>query len=218
MRSSSTARRRSRAWRSCGSLAEEGLGADVSTLGELRFARRAGRRGRAARRARQQQVATRSSPQPPKRACVRRPRLASRSSSARVRPASSGCSSASRRDRGGHPRVDPDGPRRLEVRRPAGGGARARAARVDGLHVHVGSQLLGTLRRARRSRGSTGSSTRPAGRRGRRPRRRARRSDAPDETAPSIDGYVGTAARRRSPWSARVILEPGRSLVGRRRA
>ena len=37
-------------------LGEEGIGADVSTLGELRFARRAGLDGRPDRRAREQQV------------------------------------------------------------------------------------------------------------------------------------------------------------------
>ena len=55
-RSSSTGRRRSRTSRCMRLLAEEGIGADVSTLGELAFAQRAGIAGRPHRRPRQQQV------------------------------------------------------------------------------------------------------------------------------------------------------------------
>ena len=131
-------------------LAAEGLGADVSTLGELELALLAGlpgerlvvhgnnksdeelrgsRRGRRALRGRR---------------CPRRGRARRRGrSSAHPRAGHAG-------GRGRHASFDPDGARGVEVRPAAGGrpgGARrAREAGLEtaGVHVHIGSQLMDT--------------------------------------------------------------------------
>jgi diaminopimelate decarboxylase len=88
------------------------------------------------------------------------------------------------------------------------------APHVDGLHVHVGSQLLGTAS-ARETiawlngflelAGWTPDVVDLGGGLG--------VPTLPGETAPSIDEYVGTLLGALA-VDARVILEPGRSLVG----
>ena len=155
--------------------AEEGLGADVVSLGELAFARAAGidgtrlfvhgnaksdeelraacgrrRNGRARRRGR---AGARGS-------CGRR---------ARARPGDP-------RRRGGYARGDPDGSPRLEVRtaRRCGdarcsSGLCALGLDVAGLHVHVGSQLADTAAHAEtieppRARSRRAAATSSAGR------------------------------------------------------
>ena len=77
-------------------LAEEGLGADVSTLGELAFAQPGRDRGRAAARAREQQVG-RGAARGGRGRRARRPRRARRARRARPPPACAASSSASRR-------------------------------------------------------------------------------------------------------------------------
>ena len=214
--------------------AEEGLGADVSTLGELELARRAeipGERlvvhgnnksdeelraaAEAERGARRARRAGRG------RACGRG------RSAPRPRPRDG-------RHRGGHARVDPHRAPRLEVRPPAGRGARraapGQAAGLDaaGLHVHIGSQLLDTQAArmtvewlaafAADCRAELGG-WEPAvvdlgGGLGVR--------HVPDEQAPSVEDFVGELLRRlEHAWELHglrrplVVLEPGRSLVGR---
>ena len=76
-------------------LAEEGLGADVSTLGELAFARRAGIEGDRLRRPREQQVGRGAALPPPTRAGSSSSTRSTRWSGRR-RPGCGACSSASR--------------------------------------------------------------------------------------------------------------------------
>ena len=190
-------------------LAEEGLGADVSTLGELAFAQRAGIDGRAAvvhgnnksdeelargrrgRRARRPRRARRARARGRRRRAPRpRPRHAGR--------------------RGRDARGDPHRAPRLEVRarrgRRARGGRAARAAGLDveGLHVHVGSQLADVrahLRGGRRCSPSspTAAATSSAG------RRRSSTSAAAsgsatsqDEPEPPVEELVRAVAARSS--------------------
>ena len=96
-------------------LAEEGIGADVSTLGELRFARGGGPHRRPARLPREQQV-RRGARGGRRGRRARRRRLAR---GGRPRPRGGRRPNPDPRhprDRGRHPRVDPHGPPRLEVR------------------------------------------------------------------------------------------------------
>ena len=138
-------------------LAEEGVGADVSTLGELAFAQAAGDSRRAARLPRQQQVG-RGAARRGRGGRARRARRAGRGGGggrgrreARARAPDAG-------RRGGHAPLDPDGARGVEVRPRA----RRRRARDRARARSSGS----------RSRASTSTSARSS--RGRRERARAR--------------------------------------------
>ncbi len=144
-------------------LAEEGLGADVSTLGELAFARAAGLERRPAGRPRQQQVrrgaAARGRARRARRArCARRARARRGGRRlARADPRHSGC-------RRGHARGDPNRPPRLEVRsRPGPGARRSRTrAQAAGLAVEglprargvAARRCAGTRARDRAARGA----------------------------------------------------------------
>ena len=128
-------------------LAEEGLGADVSTLGELAFARRAGIEGERLvvhgnNKSDEELAAAAEAGALVVLDALDEPERAARGGRApRARAGHT-------RGRGGDARGDPDGPPRLEVRARPGRRARGRpAARelgldVAGLHVHVGSQLV----------------------------------------------------------------------------
>ena len=111
-------------------LAEEGIGADVSTLGELRFAQAAGIAGERPRRARQQQVRRGARARPP-RPARSSSSTRSRRSTARARPASRARSiRVTPGHRGRHARDDPHRPPRLEVRPDARRRARGAAPRA----------------------------------------------------------------------------------------
>ena len=128
-------------------LAEEGLGADVSTLGELEFARRAGIGGDRIARPRQQQVG-RGARSRCRRWRARRARRARRAASAPRRPVSVACSSASRREstprrtRRSAPATAARSSASMPTTRSTRCGARGTpGSTFEGLHVHVGSQL-----------------------------------------------------------------------------
>ena len=87
-------------------LAEEGIGADVSTLGELAFARAGRHQGRAARRARQQQV-RRGAARRRRGRCTRRPRRARRACARGSRRCAASARARDARRRGRDPRGDP---------------------------------------------------------------------------------------------------------------
>jgi diaminopimelate decarboxylase len=194
-------------------LVEEGLGADVSTLGELRFAQRAGVQGErlvvhgnnksdaelaAASDAAAAYVVLDSTEELGRARAVGIERML-----VRVTPGIEADTHAAVRT--GHVTskfgVAPDD-------------ARAIAGEVDGFHVHIGSQLL-ALEAARETiawinrfvselerppraldiGGGLGVATQPG------------------ETAPSIPDFVGTLLDDLD-VDARLVLEPGRSLVG----
>ena len=214
-------------------LAAEGLGADVSTLGELAFARARRDPGRAARRARQQQERRGAARRGRGGRALRRARRARRGRAGAPPPA---CARVLVRVT---PGIEAD---THEAIRTAHHGskfglppdealeaiARARKAglEVAGLHVHIGSQLLDPRAGARRR--STGSPASP------RVPRRARL----DAAVVDLGGGLGDPLRRgeraardrrvrrhaaragsrtagpHATAAPQVILEPGRSLVG----
>ena len=233
-RSSSTGRRRSRTSPLMRLLAEEGLGADVSTLGELAFARRAGIEGGAPRRARQQQVGRGACAPPPSAGALvvldaldepaRAAAAGVRRVLVRVTPGVEAETHEAIRTghHGSKFGLAPDDA--LEAVRRA---RASRARRSKGLHVHVGSQLADArahlaavelarrLRRAlpRRARLDAGA-RRPRRRLRRPPRRRtspSRRSRARRARSPAQSRASGRRAACPGP---RLIVEPGRSLVG----
>ena len=215
-------------------LAEEGLGADVSTLGELAFARACRDRGRAAlvhgnnksdeelraaadgRRARR--------PRRARRARARR----RRGRAPRPRPRHAG-------RRGRDARVDPHRPPRLQVRARRGRRARgaSRAALARGLDVRGPARPRRLAARAT----SRAPAHDRAARRVRRPlpdelelaaARRSTSAAASGSATSRRAGAGGRGARahgrgrgrarlaRRVVWTRRgLIVEPGRALVGR---
>ena len=193
--------------------AEEGLGAEASTLGELAFAQRAGDRRRRRSCWTETTRRTRSCAAAAEAGClvvldapddVERAAAARRAARARARDAG---------HRRRHALGDRDRPPRLEVRADAGAGVRddralrrARAGRRQGLHVHIGSQLLGRRRGAdghrlaRRVRRRLPHGARlDAGRR--RPRRRARHPLHGGGPAAAVETFV------------RALLERARARV-----
>ena len=203
-------------------LAEEGAGADVSTLGELAFAQAAGIPGerlvfhgnnksgdelRAAAEAGALVVLD----APGEAAASGR-----RGREARDRPPDAG-------RRGRHAPLDPDGARGVEVRPRARCRAEREIARahalglaVEGVHIHVGSQLgrvdesVLALERVLAFSSGFGLDDRASidlgGGLGVRHNR--------DEQLPSVAEFVGPLVER-IPEGVTPILEPGRSLVGR---
>ncbi len=152
---------------------------------------------------------------------ARRPRRARSSCSTRSRRSTARARGRRRaharprhaRHRGRHARGDPDGPPRLEVRaharRRARGARAARAGDREGLHVHIGSQLRDSRRRARRGRLDRRRSPRvpapsSAGRRGRSTSAAASASPRPpSERELPIAEFAGDARRASSSAPAR---------------
>ena len=194
-------------------LAEEGIGADVSTLGELRFAQRAGVEGRrivvhgnnksaaelaAAAEAQAAYVVLDSVEELERARAAGIERML-----VRVTPGIEADTHESIRTGHAGSKFGVAPEEALEL-----------APHVDGLHVHVGSQLLGTasaretlawLNRFLADAGWSPEVIDLGGGLG--------VPTLPGQTAPSIDEYVRTLLGQLA-VDARVILEPGRSLVG----
>ena len=229
-RSSSTGRRRSRRSRCCALLAEEGLGADVSTVGELEFALRRRDRRRAPGRARQQQGGRAPPAAPPTPGALIVARLARR-----ARPRAG----ARRRTLPVRvtPGIEADTHEAVKTAHhgskfglPPDDAVEALAADAggEGLHVHVGSQLHALRRLA--DDGRLGRGLRRPAARGARAGRRGRSTSAAgwacgtcstsrrSRSTSSWAGLVGELARafqlQGLPAPA-LILEPGRSIVSR---
>ena len=211
-------------------LREEGLSVDVASGGELHIALRGRLRPGAHPHARQQQDRGRARATPFDAGVghlildsfdeiERAERLLDRAAG-RADPGHA-------RDQALHPRLRPDRPARLEVRlrargragraRRSSGCARPTHLELVGLHAHIGSQIFELEPYARAIEvlaeladlDGAGCSTSAAG---------SASPTRPTDEPPSIEDYVDVKVARRaarsSTRSPRILIEPGRSLVG----
>ena len=211
-------------------LAEEGIGADVSTLGELRFAEAAGLGGERLVVPREQQV-RRGARGGRRGRCARRRSTRSRRSTVPAPPASTrtlirvtpGIEADTHESiRTGHHGskfgLTPNDS--LEALR--------RAPETEGLHVHIGSRaprprcgandrrLDRRVRRARPRRARLGAANARPRRRPRRRRRPRTSASSRSRSSPATSSPSSTAPAPRSASPApHLILEPGRSLTAR---
>ena len=201
-------------------LAEEGAGADVSTLGELAFARAAGIPGERLVFHGNNKSEEELRAAAEVGALVVLDGLARREAAAaagvrrvlvRLTPGVEAVTHRSIQTAHEESKfgLAPDAAER-EIER-----ARELGLEVEGLHVHVGSQLGAHGRerararaRPRVPRAAAVAAAHP------RPRRRARRPPQPRRALPSVAEFVGPLVER-IPDGVSLILEPGRSLVGR---